>query len=401
MAGLWEEGAKLLGKVISKGEKGAKLTVEWSSKTGKALNGSKSIIKHDLTEGKVLSRPMAEANKSEAFMKKFGDVTYKTKDGKTASRFSYSSGKVHDHKLGESFSTREFPDRLSAARKELLESTGKSAKTSGSLVKSDKMGYLRGFAERHQKIEGAVAAAGLGFGALGLAKGYKAVSGDTITGSVLDAFVPDEGVGNGVGKIILGKEDYAAFRESFASALQELKSVYGSGKNLVSDVVGEGGDLYRNAKNELGNGYGYAKDEILRYLGPGYNANNYVMDENGNYVDTTTQPYPNMTNGTGGVTGQISDLTKKLAGDGVTPMNLATLLLSGYMMFCRAGWMSKAAGMLMGGMTMKSVGNHRQQMMQNGQAQGQSQANQQVRPDYNVAAVDNENRETYHVSRGM
>lgn len=401
MAGLWEEGAKLLGKVISKGEKGAKLTVEWSSKTGKALNGSKSIIKHDLTEGKVLSRPMAEANKSEAFMKKFGDVTYKTKEGKSASRFSYSSGKIHDHKLGESFSPKEFPGRLSAARKELLEGTGKAAKTSGAAIKDGKASYLRGFAERHQKIEGVVASVGLGFGALGLAKGYKAVTGNTITGSVLDAFVPDEGVGNGVGKIIMGKDDYAAFRESFASVLQELKNIYGSGKNLVSNVGNEVGDIYGNVKNEIGNGYNYAKDEACRFLGPGYNANNYVLDENGNYVDTTTQPYPNMATGAGGVTGQISDLTKKLAGDGVSPMNLATLLLSGYMMFCRAGWMSKAAGMLMGGMTMKSVGNHRQQMMQNGQSQGQAQANQPVRPEYSYTVNENENREAYHVSRGM
>lgn len=398
MAGLWEEGAKLLGKVISKGEKGAKLTVEWSSKTGKALNGSKSIIKHDLTEGKVLSRPMAEANKSEAFMKKFGNVTYKTKEGKEASRFVYSGGKVHDMKLGESIRPKDFPGRLSSAKKE-MESLGQVAGKTAKTRNYGGWGKMFTYDEVKRNVKGALPY-WLPLGALGIWVESK-FKGQGMIQTALGEASGGNGVVNDLGVGILGPEGYDGLKDNLAGVVQEMKNLYGSGKSAVGGVSDEFIEFYQKVKETGGNIYQAMQMWGTQHLSPEYNANGYVVDENGNYVDQTTQPYPNMVNGTGGVTGQISDLTKKLAGDGVTPMNLATLLLSGYMMFCRAGWMSKAAGMLMGGMTMKSVGNHRQQMMQNGQAQGQSQANQQVRSEYNVAAVDNENRETYHVSRGM
>lgn len=390
------EALKFIGKVIGKGEKGAKVAVSWSGDLGKVAEGTKSVISKT-ADAKVLSRPAAEASKASHFAKKFGDVTYKTADGKSASRFTYAGGKVHDMKTGASFRPREFPSRLDNARLEMKaeKSMGKAADVAGS-AKGGKDSYLKGFAERHKKIEGAVATVGLGFGALGIAKGYKAVTGNTLTSEVVNAFVPEEGVGNDLGRIVMGNEDYEAFHNGIYNVLGEIQELYGKVKYGTGAVVDESVEAYRFAKEKFMEGGGAAKDFIHRLINGEGGGNAYVTDGNGYSGDPSMQGAGNAL----ATSNSLGNLTGRLGAGNVSAMDLGTLLLSGYLMFGRAGWMSKAVSMLLGAHAMKDINRRSNAAYQHGQQNQQNnQNNYQAQQAYQ--AYPETERENVHVSRGL
>lgn len=154
--------------------------------------------------------------------------------------------------------------------------------------------------------------------------------------------------------------------DTAGNVTDEVGSLYQLLKSGVLNVGNEAADLYQGGKN---------------FLGGFFQGNGMVANGNGGYYDPTTQPYPDM-NAVQGMQGQgngfmdsINQALGNITGGSVSKLNLVGLLASAYMMFGRFGWMSKAAGLALGGMTLKNVNNNHSQQYQ---AQQQYLAQQQL-----------------------
>ncbi len=152
-----------------------------------------------------------------------------------------------------------------------------------------------------------------------------------------------------------------------------------NGNGMVNGNVGaEGADVYHQLKGTLGNVGSEAGNlyyDGKEYVGGMFNGNGMVNHGNG-YYDPTTAQYPSMSavqgvqgqSGMGGgLMNNINSALSNVTGGNISKMNHASLLLASYMMFGRFGWLSKIAGLALGGMTMKnvnqrSVHNQEQQM---------------------------------------
>lgn len=201
--------------------------------------------------------------------------------------------------------------------------------------------------------------------------------------------------GNGIVKPILGAVGGTGAQQGGAVNIAE-QLIAGEGapqlhdnlSGMVNGVVGEAGDVYYRLKDgtiavadEAGNLYQGGKDMITG----AFNGNGMVNDGNGYYSDPTAQQYPSMaqmqmTNQQGG--GSMNDLmngmnnaVSQVSGGNVSKMNIASLLLSAYMMFGRFGWMGKAASLLLGGMTLHNINGKQAASQHQNQQQQQSRAN--------------------------
>lgn len=201
--------------------------------------------------------------------------------------------------------------------------------------------------------------------------------------------------GNGIVKPILGAVGGTGAQQGGAVNIAE-QLIAGEGapqlhdnlSGMVNGVVGEAGDVYYRLKDgtiavadEAGNLYQGGKDMITG----AFNGNGMVNDGNGYYSDPTAQQYPSMaqmqmTNQQGGgsmnaLMNGMNNAVSQVSGGNVSKMNIASLLLSAYMMFGRFGWMGKAASLLLGGMTLHNI-NGKQAASQH-----QNQQQQQSRPN--------------------
>lgn len=201
--------------------------------------------------------------------------------------------------------------------------------------------------------------------------------------------------GNGIVKPILGAIGGTGAQQGGAVNIAE-QLIAGEGapqlhdnlSGMVNGVVGEAGDVYYRLKDgtiavadEAGNLYQGGKDMITG----AFNGNGMVNDGNGYYSDPTAQQYPSMaqmqmTNQQGGgsmnaLMNGMNNAVSQVSGGNVSKMNIASLLLSAYMMFGRFGWMGKAASLLLGGMTLHNINGKQAASQHQNQQQQQSRAN--------------------------
>lgn len=201
--------------------------------------------------------------------------------------------------------------------------------------------------------------------------------------------------GNGIVKPILGAVGGTGAQQGGAVNIAE-QLIAGEGapqlhdnlSGMVNGVVGEAGDVYYRLKDgtiavadEAGNLYQGGKDMITG----AFNGNGMVNDGNGYYSDPTAQQYPSMaqmqmTNQQGGgsmnaLMNGMNKAVSQVSGGNVSKMNIASLLLSAYMMFGRFGWMGKAASLLLGGMTLHNINGKQAASQHQNQQQQQSRAN--------------------------
>lgn len=201
--------------------------------------------------------------------------------------------------------------------------------------------------------------------------------------------------GNGIVKPILGAVGGTGAQQGGAVNIAE-QLIAGEGapqlhdnlSDMVNGVVGEAGDVYYRLKDgtiavadEAGNLYQGGKDMITG----AFNGNGMVNDGNGYYSDPTAQQYPSMaqmqmTNQQGGgsmnaLMNGMNNAVSQVSGGNVSKMNIASLLLSAYMMFGRFGWMGKAASLLLGGMTLHNINGKQAASQHQNQQQQQSRAN--------------------------
>lgn len=166
------------------------------------------------------------------------------------------------------------------------------------------------------------------------------------------------------GEALIGKNSYAGLKESVGEG-------YNSLRNGVGSVVDGVGNLYQDGRQMVGNLF---------------QGNGMVANEQGYYSDPTSSAYPGMNqmmgqmsgNGLmGGLMGGMNNAVNAISGGNVSKMNIASLLLSAYMMFGRFGWLGKAASLMLGGMTLNNINNrqqpvyHQQQGYQQSQGMGQ------------------------------
>lgn len=201
--------------------------------------------------------------------------------------------------------------------------------------------------------------------------------------------------GNGIVKPVLGAVGGTGAQQGGAVNIAE-QLIAGEGapqlhdnlSGMVNGVVGEAGDVYYRLKDgtiavadEAGNLYQGGKDMITG----AFNGNGMVNDGNGYYSDPTAQQYPSMaqmqmTNQQGGgsmnaLMNGMNNAVSQVSGGNVSKMNIASLLLSAYMMFGRFGWMGKAASLLLGGMTLHNINGKQAASQHQNQQQQQSRAN--------------------------
>ena len=201
--------------------------------------------------------------------------------------------------------------------------------------------------------------------------------------------------GNGIVKPVLGAVGGTGAQQGGAVNIAE-QLIAGEGapqlhdnlSGMVTGVVGEAGDVYYRLKDgtiavadEAGNLYQGGKDMITG----AFNGNGMVNDGNGYYSDPTAQQYPSMaqmqmTNQQGGgsmnaLMNGMNNAVSQVSGGNVSKMNIASLLLSAYMMFGRFGWMGKAASLLLGGMTLHNINGKQAASQHQNQQQQQSRAN--------------------------
>lgn len=248
--------------------------------------------------------------------------------------------------------------------------TGKSietgAKTSGKVIK---------FAVEHPKTS--IAATAVALPAFGHKEGFVNFAKDKLLGEE----EKKKGLVHAVGTLALGdqKDKNGEEKSLVGKATDTLlgDGTYDSGKEKASEI-------YHGVKETTGNMYQSGKEMV----GGFFNGNGMVSDGNGNYYDPSNPQNQNMQqNGSmlGGFMGGLNSAVNTVSGNNVNRMDLASLLLSSWLMFGKFGWLGKLSSMALGGMTLKNINNrHSQQMMQ----QPITQPSQQAQP-INASTMEN------------
>ena len=224
-------------------------------------------------------------------------------------------------------------------------------------------------------------------------KGVANVAADVLMGKDVDEYGNDKAISERVINTMLGDGAYDSMKSAGGAVIDETTNLYYAGKETVSNVAGGVRNLYNDGRNMFAGAF---------------NGNGMVANGNGGYVDPTTQQYPNFAQYAGlqqtdggmlsGLMGGMNNAIDTVSGGNVSKMNIATLVLSAYMMFGRFGWLGKMASLMLGGMTLKNINNHQQANMQQklqSQQSVQSQRPEQV-PQY---ASNNQNNDDDNVVR--
>lgn len=197
-------------------------------------------------------------------------------------------------------------------------------------------------------------------------KGLIEPASTALLGSHKDAYGNEKPVSEKTVDTLLGDGTYSSLKTGVGNVGAEGADVYYRLKDTIGNVGAEAGSLYYNGKE---------------YVGGLFNGNGMVNHGNG-YYDPTTAQYPSMSavqgeqgqaGMGGGLMNNINSALSNVTGGNISKMNLASLLLASYMMFGRFGWLSKIAGLALGGMTMKNV-NQRSVLNQEQQMNRQMQA---------------------------
>lgn len=179
-------------------------------------------------------------------------------------------------------------------------------------------------------------------------KGLIEPASTVLLGSHKDAYGNEKSVSEKTVDTLLGDGTYSSLKTGVGNVGAEGADVYYRLKDTIGNVGAEAGSLYYNGKE---------------YVGGLFNGNGMVNHGNG-YYDPTTAQYPSMSavqgeqgqaGMGGGLMNNINSALSNVTGGNISKMNLASLLLASYIMFGRFGWLSKIAGLALGGMTMKNV----------------------------------------------
>lgn len=228
-------------------------------------------------------------------------------------------------------------------------------------------------------------------------KGIANVAVDLALGKDVDENGKDKSISERTVNTVFGDGSYDTIKNAGGAVVDETTSLYQTGKNTVADVAGGVRNLYNDGRNMV-NGV--------------FDGNGMVSNGNGGYIDPTTQQYPSYAQYAGlqqanngmlsGFMGGMNNALDTVSGGNVSKMNLATLVLSAYMMFGRFGWLGKMASLMLGGMTLKNINNHHQSNMQpvQSQQQVQSQRQEQV-PQYASYTPNNDEDNIVRMSRRL
>ena len=228
-------------------------------------------------------------------------------------------------------------------------------------------------------------------------KGIANVAVDLALGKDVDENGKDKSISERTVNTVFGDGSYDTIKNAGGAVVDETTSLYQTGKNTVADVAGGVRNLYNDGRNMV-NGV--------------FDGNGMVSNGNGGYIDPTTQQYPSYAQYAGlqqanngmlsGLMGGMNTALDTVSGGNVSKMNLATLVLSAYMMFGRFGWLGKMASLMLGGMTLKNINNHHQSNMQpvQSQQQVQSQHPEQV-PQYASYTPNNDEDNLVRMSRRL
>lgn len=229
-------------------------------------------------------------------------------------------------------------------------------------------------------------------------KGVANVAADVLMGKDVDEYGNDKAISERVVNTMLGDGAYDSMKSAGGAVIDETTNLYYAGKETVSNVAGGVRNLYNDGRNMVAGAF---------------NGNGMVANGNGGYVDPTTQQYPSFAQYAGlqqtdggmlsGLMGGMNNAIDTVSGGNVSKMNIATLVLSAYMMFGRFGWLGKMASLMLGGMTLKNINNHQQANMQQtlqSQQPVQSQRPEQV-PQYASYNQNNDDDNVVRMTRRM
>lgn len=189
-------------------------------------------------------------------------------------------------------------------------------------------------------------------------------------GEQRDAYGNEKSISEKAVNVLFGEGSYDSVKRAGGATIDEGQELYHNLKNGVAGIGNEAIGLYQDGKQFAGNFF---------------SGNGMVSNGNGGYYDPTAQSYPSMaqmqmTNQQGGgsmnaLMNGMNNAVSQVSGGNVSKMNIASLLLSAYMMFGRFGWMGKAASLLLGGMTLHNINGKQAASQHQNQHQQQSRAN--------------------------
>lgn len=208
----------------------------------------------------------------------------------------------------------------------------------------------------------------------------------------------DEGAISAIKKEMFGVEyDEAGNEKDVAVIKSILDQAFGNGTyDNIAGGLGQAG-------NELGNFYQGAKDLALRggeEVAGAYNGvkermangygNGFVLDDNGNPIgDPSAEQMP--VPGGSNISNTLSNMLGNVTNGNISKLDLASLLVSSYLMFGKFGWMGKATSLLLGSSTLHKINDRRvpvqelgrqQEAAQRSSVQAQQQAEEEVEREY-------------------
>lgn len=349
--GFWKEmGVKALEK--GKGLfRGGKQATEAAKHTEEIVKGAKVSMQ---SKSKFNAIPKSKETLA-ASREAVEQVAMKEKNvGKAAGKTS---------KASKEMAADEAKETVKESTQQAKEATQKAVK-GNSTLKNAAMFYTK-----NPKVLGWHAALGLG--------GYSLISGEGVIAPLLYLIggkkAQENGLGGMVGQVAAG---------------EKAPKIYETVANAAGSVIDEGVGFYQFSKNSLGNAMGEMTNPYQ--MGNGYVGNGMVNNGNGQYYDPTTQQVPNLYQASNPdmqsqegmvehMMGGMNNLVNQVSGGTVSKMNILALALSSYMMFGRFGWLSKAASLLLGGMTLKNINNRQLSPLQQRQSNVQ-QGNQYRNP---------------------
>lgn len=208
----------------------------------------------------------------------------------------------------------------------------------------------------------------------------------------------DEGAISAIKKEMFGVEyDEAGNEKDVAVIKSILDEALGNGTyDKIAGGLGQAG-------NEIGNFYQGAKDLALRggeevvgayngvkeRMANGY-GNGFVLDDNGNPIgDPSAGQMP--VSGGSNISNTLSNMLGNVTNGNISKLDLASLLVSSYLMFGKFGWMGKATSLLLGSSTLHKINDRRvpvqeqgrqQEAAQRSSVQAQQQAEEEVEREY-------------------
>lgn len=168
-------------------------------------------------------------------------------------------------------------------------------------------------------------------GSDGTKKGIAGVAADKVLGVDKDVYGNDKSISERAVNAMFGNGSYDNLKDAGGAVVDEGSNLYYAGKGAIGSIAAGARDLYYDGRDMVAGTFA---------------GNGMVANGSGGYADPTTQQYPGFAQyavqqGGGGMLsglmGGMNSAVDSVSGGNVSKMNIATLLLSAYMMFGRFG----------------------------------------------------------------